>query len=151
MTTLLIGRNADIHVDAVLLALEQRGERVVRIDPENLLPENTSVSWRKSGAVIRTLNGDFDPFELDGVFCRYALESIRTESVNPITRFVFDEFWVALRGILLGSHANKWINDPFQEAIADHKPLQLLKAKEVGLQVPSSIISQVRDELLAFV
>lgn len=150
MTTLLIGRNADIHVDAVLLALEQRGERVVRIDPENISPENTFVSWRTGGTVIRTLDGDFDPCELDGVFCRYAMEAIRTESVNPMTRFAFDEFWVALRGILLGAHTDKWINDPFQEAVADHKPLQLLKAKKIGFQVPSSIISQVRDELLAF-
>lgn len=154
MLVLLIGRDADLHLDSVLQELRRRKVRTIRLDPERLNPQNTSVSnsWSADAdsASIETYAGRIATSEVQGVLCRYAIETLEPTSSEPIIRFKEAEFFAAVRGLLLQIHGARWINEPFQEARADHKTLQLSLAREVGLQVPPTLVSQSRDELLRF-
>lgn len=153
MPALLIGLDSDLHLDSVLLELKRNGQRVIRLNPERMTPENTRISWSpgSNAGQIVSCGEAFALRDVRSVFCRYAMEAMRTDSNDPIDRFVFDELWVAIRGVLAGSIPSlHWINDPFREAWADHKPLQLAMAKSIGLRIPSTIISQDKDELAAF-
>lgn len=150
LSILLLGRDGDLHVDAIVLALEQKRVQVVRLDPERIAPENTRISWRPDSALISSYDGEFETSKVQGILCRYALEALQSESKDAIERFVFNEFWTAFRAALLGIPRCKWINDPFCEAAADHKPLQLSVARHAGLKIPPSLVSQDKDELAKF-
>lgn len=146
MTVLLIGRDADLHIDAVLVELQTRGVPWIRLDPERIVASKTRLEATygdcSSPTTIETYAGHIEPHEISGVLCRYALEAIELPTADAIARFAAAEFQAAQRGILLHIDAHRWVNDPFAEARADHKPFQLFAAQRVGLKVPPTLVSQ---------
>jgi glutathione synthase/RimK-type ligase-like ATP-grasp enzyme len=150
LTVLLLGRDGDLHIDAIVLALARRHAHIVRLDPERITPENTHISWRSDTATIDSYDGKFETNKVQGILCRYAIEALLPESQDAVGLFVFNEFWTALRAALLNIPKCRWINDPFCEAAADHKPLQLSIAERVGLKIPPTVVTQDRDELARF-
>ncbi|MEO8801789.1 MAG: hypothetical protein ABI375_00360 [Rudaea sp.] len=154
MTVLLIGRDTDLHIDAVLLKLKMCGTSWIRVDPTRVVQRDTQLkaTWdgRQSTSIIDTYAGSIIPSEITGVLCRYALEAIDSSTTDPLARFGEAEFWTTFRGILLHIGDHRWINDPFVEARADHKPFQMFTARSVGLKVPPTLISQDAAALRAF-
>ncbi len=154
MSVLLIGRDSDLHLDAVLVELKRRNVKTIRINPERLDALNTKIvrSWSEAytTASIETYAGKIALSEVTGVLCRYALEALVPLSSDALARFRDAEFWAAIRGLLLEIDGSRWINDPFQEARADHKILQLSLAKGVGLLIPPTLVSQEKNEIVSF-
>lgn len=151
----LIGRDSDLHLDAVLHQLHSHEIRTFRFDPErlDLLDTTLSATWSNGtvSAEIDTYAGLLAVSEVRGVFCRYAIENLEIAPGNALDRFKGAEFWAAVRGVLLQVPATRWINDPFAEARADHKAWQLSLAQQVGLRIPATLVSQSRDQIIRFI
>ncbi len=74
-------------------------------------------------------------------------EEIEDPRVRRYCRLESDRL---IRGALLASSI-PLVNDPVRQSAADHKPLQLRVAREIGLRIPSTVITNDPDEALRFV
>lgn len=150
----LLGLDSDLHLDAMVLALKNDRIPFIRIDPSRVNQRNTAVTVQLSAqgtsATIKTYSGTFHTQEVLGVWCRYALETLNSTCKNDVARFIEEEFFTTFKGALLCIPRHRWINDPFLDARADHKPYQLHVATLHGLRIPESIVSQDQAELIQF-
>ena len=63
---------------------------------------------------------------------------------------VANEWGEAIEGFLAHVPADRWMNHPTANVRASHKLEQLTRAQQYGLRVPSTLVTQARDELDAF-
>lgn len=151
---LVIALQTDLHVDSVLNHLNEKGVRVVRIDPtlDESIPEKVSIKYKTSFDSFYKLtnNNLFNPMECNGVFCRFALESLIVSSDDPLVNFSSSESLCAFLAPLRMIDSSRWINDPWIENKVDCKILQLKIADSLGLKIPDFIVSSNYNDLISF-
>lgn len=80
MTVLLIALESDLHADAVVDHLAKLGADVVRIGPSNdgSLPVKIRITSSPRFETFYEFEGglSLDPTGVDGIFCRFAIDSI---------------------------------------------------------------------------
>ncbi len=149
MTVLILAQDRDEHGAAVAAELEQLGGRAEIVDT-SLFPDRaglvarfeTCEHCRKQLFLLELERGRIDLGEVGAAWWR------RPQSPAPsphLTRqdhqiFAVNETHEALRGLW---HALDvfWINDPGRDEVAHRKVLQLRVAQEVGLEIPSTLVT----------
>lgn len=144
-TVLVLTEPSDTTADLVVKELDHQGARVFRADTGDF-PLSLRVSawfdgsWRGE---IHGPDGSVDLHDIRSVYVRRPTAFTFPASMNDAEeRFAARE---ARRGIggLLMSLPCSWVNHPSREADAEYKPLQYTTAAACGLDVPSTVITNV--------
>ncbi len=138
----------DVTADVVIVELERRRVPVFRCDP-GAFPSTLVLDARFGGGWTGHLRTDRRSLDLGDVACAWWRRptSITVPPEVPQADWVRAEARAGLRGVLA---ALPWLNHPDDIRAAEHKPLQLATAAQVGLTVPATLITNDPGEARAF-
>lgn len=157
MTILIISEQQDPHAQAVMAALTRRGERDVRLLDFRDFPMRMTLGMR----IGRSQPGRFalrfpdgavvDMSQVKSVWWRRPQAfGLPSEGLTPEARhFALSETATAFQGMWQASRA-LWVNDVVRDAAASHKPWQLEVARDVGLSIPETLITNDPQTALGF-
>lgn len=153
MNILILGNSEDAHAAHLKDALTQVGVRADYLNTSQF-PTQVSLSWQPdSHAGYLTLS--------DG--CRLHLQDIHSifwrsfsgVQIPPIQdsyqqRIAFNDSMSALRSVMQGTSI-RWVNSWQAYQFHKEKPLQLKLAKQLGIAIPTTLISNDPEAILEFV
>ncbi|MBD0837149.1 ATP-grasp ribosomal peptide maturase [Streptomyces sp. TRM68416] len=154
-TVLVIAARDDWPTDRVVKALTDGGAEVFRMDtaefPQDLtLAGHIDARCGWSGG-LTTAHRAVDLADIDAVYFRapnaFALPSAMS---GPERRFAAAQARAGLGGII-SALTCRWVNHPAAMSRAEYKPLQLATARECGLAIPPTLITNSPDAVRAFV
>jgi hypothetical protein len=151
---LVVSHAEDAHAGPVIEAVRRRGERCVLLDLAEV-PRRARFSFSAGrsgrGATFTGLEGG--PVEASGigaVWWRRPRQYVLDPALSPThAAYATVQVHAALSG-LWGSLDAAWINEPWADERASHKPVQLAAAEAAGLAVPPTLISCVPEDARAF-
>ncbi len=152
---LIISSPDDVHAQAVMTELSRLGR------PHRLLNLSEFPSQLRLTARLDGDQSDFTLTFADGA--RISMDEVSAvwwrrpqafgfpaEIKDPAHRyFAQSEANTAFQGMYQSSEA-LWVNNTARDAAASHKPWQLKLAREVGLSIPETLITNDPEEALAF-
>lgn len=153
MNILILGDASDAHAAHMKNALTQAGAAVDYLDT-SLFPKQLRLSWRPDTQVGcltlpsgRRLNLD----DIHSVFWR----NFSGISVPPLKDFnqqqvAFNDSMSTMRS-LMQACGTRWVNSWQAYQFHKEKPLQLSKAKQIGVTIPATLISNDPQEVREFV
>lgn len=142
---LLVTNKRDLTTDFVVAELRQRGLAFARLNTEDIAEGDVELAigggWN--------LNVEGERVELDKVTAAYFR---RPEAPRPRpgvaaaehARYCVDE-WSAVMRSLWNLLEGRWLNSPFAILRAEDKPRQLTVARDVGLPVPDTVVTNRLD------
>jgi ATP-grasp ribosomal peptide maturase len=138
----------DVTADAVIVELERRGVPVFRCDP-GAFPSTLVLGARFGGSWTGHLRTDRRMLDVADVACAWWRRPtpIAVAVEVPHADWVRAEAVAGLRGVLA---VLPWLNNPDDIRAAEHKPLQLATAAQVGLTVPATVVTNDPTEARAF-
>ncbi|MEV0596010.1 ATP-grasp ribosomal peptide maturase [Nonomuraea cavernae] len=145
----------DATADPVTQRLFERGVPVTRLDPADFLGAAAGMSARfgshgMSGRV-RTASREV---QLRGVRAAWWRRPTpyreRAGGQERIARFAVNEAGLGFGGVLAALPDCLWVNHPWCNHAAEHKPAQLGTAAACGFTVPETLITNEADEARAF-
>jgi MvdC family ATP-grasp ribosomal peptide maturase len=152
---LLVTHSGDYFtVERVAEALARRGARPVRFDTD-LFPEaiRLSATLRAGGArnVLGVGGVEVEASEVRAVWARRVWPPRLSESLDERFRAAcVRESAAALEGFFDGLCGARWVNDPLRERAAENKLLQLRAAREAGLDIPPTLLTNDAARARAF-
>jgi catechol 2,3-dioxygenase-like lactoylglutathione lyase family enzyme len=152
---LLVTHSGDhFTVERVAEALARRGARPLRFDTD-LFPEEVrlSASLGPGGAwnVLRVGEGEAESSEVRAVWARRMWPPRLSETLDERFRAsCVRESAAALEGFFDGLCGARWVNDPQCERAAENKLLQLRAARESGLDIPPTLLTNDAARARAF-
>ena len=153
-TALLLTHTADrFVVERVREGLARRGARAVRFDTD-LFPSEARLAARIGDATGHRLacgGEELDLAEVDAVWLRKVWTPRLDERLDPRMREgALRESTAALQGFLDGLRGARWIDPPDRVRAASNKLRQLRIAREVGLDVPATLMTNDPDAVRSF-
>ena len=140
----------DATADYLASFLKTNGLPLIRLDTDTLLP-GVRVGYSQS-TVWLTLNGStYTSEDITQVWYRrpQALKDVALESSSE-GKYTLSEWTECLEGFFAHIPVSRWMNHPTVNALASHKLEQLSRARELGLRVPKTLLTQNKEELRAF-
>jgi len=142
---LLISNKWDLTVDFVVLELQRRSYPYYRLNAEDLAFKDASIRISPLRVKIGDQKGGCDLHDIGVIWNRrpgHPYDDMpRSERPSPaVQEFVKDQ-WYNWRSALELLPGVAWINDPSSEALMENKVRQLVKASEVGFDIPKTIVS----------
>ena len=151
---LAVSHPDDAHAAPVMAAVARLGWRCVMLDLATL-PGRTGLSFSagrpRNGARFEGVDGEaIDAGEVAAVWWRRPRPYVADPALSAAAAdFATTQVHAALSGIW-GSLRAGWVNDPWRDERAAHKPAQLAAAEAVGLAVPPTLITCVPAQARAF-
>ena len=150
---LIVAPENDIHALAVARSIiEETSTDKVRIFDSATLPLSATISIGTDGWSLRDRRGQaLDSDDITAVWWRRSKKPhVSREIVDPIARgFAERECDHALKAIAMWS-GYLVINPSDKVLIANNKPIQLMKASAVGLEVPETLITNNKEQAEEF-
>jgi len=139
-TILIVSTVADTATDMVVQSLTARGVAHQRINTEDFPFERAlTLDYQLDGKTSIAICGSI--LESQSIWYRRLRSPARPESMDPgIYDFCLRENRAALLGGLLTQSA-RWMSHPAAVWRAEFKPYQLQIARQVGLRIPKTIVS----------
>jgi len=151
-TVLILTQDFDPTVDPVVQRLGAKGARVVRVDlsyfPASL--SLTSSDFNGGRQLLRHAGREVDLGDLSGVWYRRPTAFDFGDMGEAEQQFARREALHGIGGILRATDC-LWINRPDVDAVAELKPYQLHVAKQVGMRVPRTLLTNDPGEVAALV
>ncbi len=153
-TVLLLTHTADRFViERVAGALARRGARAFRFDTD-LFPSEARLSARAGGDATHGLECHGESLDLADVRAVWA-RKIWTPRIDErmdakLREGALRESTAALAGFLDGLHGARWVDAPDAVRGASNKLRQLRIAREVGLEIPRTLVSNDPAAVRAF-
>ncbi|MFD9500184.1 RimK family alpha-L-glutamate ligase [Streptomyces sp. NPDC060035] len=160
---LAISFRGDLHAIAVQHAVRSRGHEfhIVECDA---VSGRASVTWRSHGdeeahgvgaATVLTSEGvTVSPEEAAVLWWRRAKADQQMTASEPAAaqevRLVNNDCRGALAGTLAAAFQGEWISPPDATDRASDKVYQLAVARDSGIRVPRTLVSQSREDVVAF-
>ncbi|MFJ3937046.1 MULTISPECIES: ATP-grasp ribosomal peptide maturase [unclassified Streptomyces] len=146
----------DVTTDIVLRVLAARRVPVVRLDPgtDLLAGSSLSASYGTGGqrGVLRTPSRDLDLTRVQSVWVRRPSAYDGPPGLDEHDRrFAREQAFWGIGGVLASLPHAHYVNHPWNNRAAEHKPTQLAAAQRVGFLVPDTLITQVAREAREFV
>lgn len=154
MAVLVIAARDDWPTDRVVKLLSDRGAEVFRMDtaefPQDLtLAGRIDVRQGWSGGLAASHRA-VDLAEVESVYYRAPTPFRFTDGMSvPERRFAAAQARAGLGGII-SALGCRWVSHPAAMARAEYKPLQLATARESGLTIPPTLITNSPDAVRAF-
>ena len=151
---LAVSHPDDAHAAPVMAAVARLGWRCVMLDLASL-PRHTGLSFsagrRRNGARFAGVDGAaIDAGEVAAVWWRRPRPYVADPALAaPVADYATTQVHAALSGVW-GSLRAGWVNDPWRDERAAHKPAQLAAAQAAGLAVPPTLITSVPEDARAF-
>lgn len=157
MTIFIISEPQDIHAQSVMAALTRMGETDVRLVDFRDFPLRMSLTMRQgnghpSDFSLTFPDGRRVPMaEVKSVWWRRPQTfGLPAQGMAPHARhFAMTEAATAFQGMWQASEA-LWVNDVVRDAAAAHKPWQLEVARQIGLSIPETLITNDPDQVRTF-
>lgn len=152
---LIITSEADSHIGPVAHHLDEMGIQWIRLNTGSFATNVLLELDPGTGAGSLYIRDSAKTVELRKVRAVWYRKPVPVEVSHfsmerPELDFVEAEITEILMGLYaLLSHAN-WINNPFTSRISHRKLVQLKVAKEVGFEIPQTIVTNDPHEALAF-
>jgi glutathione synthase/RimK-type ligase-like ATP-grasp enzyme len=151
----IISSPDDVHAQAVIAELDRMGHahRLLNLaDFPTKLRLTARLDGKRSDFALTFADGFHLPMEeVTGVWWRRPQAfGFPAELKDPAHRhFAQSEAVTAFQGMYQASEA-LWVNNVVRDAAAAHKPWQLKLAREVGLAIPETLITNDPEEARAF-
>lgn len=152
---LIFTNDQDIHTDLVLRELVRRGIDVVRMHTDRY-PCGIDMTHRADGETSVRISDSGKEFllsEITAVWYRRPKEPVVDSSVKegPARAFAKAESQHALESMYVMLEGARWVNPYWAARRARYKLLQERVAREVGLEMPASILTNEPEEARAFI
>lgn len=153
MNILILGNSEDTHAAHLKDALTQAGATVDYLDTR-LFPTHLRISWQPDTQVgYLTLPGgrQLNFQDIRSVFWR-SLSGVYVPSLKDSNqqRIALNDSISTLRSLIQACPAH-WINSWQAYQFHKEKPLQLSKAKQIGVTIPATLISNDPEQVIEFV
>lgn len=142
MNILILGNSEDAHASHVRDALTQAGAVVNYLDTR-LFPTHIQASWQPNTQVgCLTLPGEikFNLQDIHSVFWRNFSAPYIPSLKDSVQRIAFSDAMSTLRTLIQADSA-LWVNSWEAYQFHKEKPLQLSKAKQIGVKIPATLVS----------
>ncbi|WKK26896.1 ATP-grasp ribosomal peptide maturase [Streptomyces olivoreticuli] len=151
---LVITAQDDWPTDRVVKVLADRGVEVFRMDtaefPQRLTLAGRIDARRGWAGGLFTPHRVVDLAEISGVYYRRPNTfRLAGDMSEPERRFAAAQARAGLGGIISALDC-RWVNHPAAMSRAEYKPLQLAAARECGLTIPPTLITNSPDAVRAF-
>ena len=152
---LLVTHSGDhFTVERVAEALARRGARPVRFDTDRF-PEEVRLSATPepdgAGYIFGADGVEFEASEVRAVWARRIWPPRLSERLDERFRAAcVRESAAALEGFFDGLGGARWVNDPQSECAAENKLRQLRAAREAGLDIPPTLLTNDAARARAF-
>jgi MvdC family ATP-grasp ribosomal peptide maturase len=152
---LLVTHSGDhFTVERVAEALARRGARTLRFDTDRF-PEEVRLSavLGPNGArhILRAGDAEVEASEVRAVWARRIWPPRLSDELDERFRAAcVRESAAALEGFFDGLGGARWVNDPRSERAAENKLLQLRAARESGLDMPPTLLTNDAGRARAF-
>jgi glutathione synthase/RimK-type ligase-like ATP-grasp enzyme len=152
MNVLILGNSEDAHAAHLKQALTQAGATVDYLDTR-LFPTRLRMSWEPETQVgCLTLPGGrrLNFQDIQSVFWR-SWSDVYIPSLKDANqqRIAFNDSISTLRSLIQACPA-RWINSWHAYQFHKEKPLQLSKAKQIGVTIPATLISNDVEQVIEF-
>lgn len=145
---LIITSKVDPHADKVIEYFYNWQVKFFRFNTEDF-PINTKLSWTianpgKENFLLQTSHGrEIQRNEIKSVWYRKPLPFVFDKKItNPqVKDLINSESNATINGLYLNLNDILWINNPHQNRITSHKLFQLRIAKELGFEIPDTLIT----------
>lgn len=147
---LIVTQRDDIHADWLIAELHNRQTSFLRFNTEDY-PQRTQIAWRSDGQrTLRFPNRERDLAEISAVWYRRPAPPQLASDLPPSTAaWARSEAREALLGVWRTLNA-VWVNHPDCNRVAESKLNQLQLAREVGFEVPATLVTNDRDAVREF-
>lgn len=151
---LILTRECDEHADQVMDVLRRKGADCVRLETAQF-PTTVNITSAFEGCRTRkTVVFDeriVDASATTAVWNRRPLPPVASSQLSsPDQEFVRTESWQCLNGFLHSLNTAFWVNGLSADRAASYKVFQLEVAHSVGLEIPSTLITNDPAEVLRF-
>lgn len=134
--------------DWVEKELRLRGSKFIRINYEESLTDTLWDIEISNNGIFLKINGHI--VQPKAVWMRRWGYPLIPKMQDELSKFfVFNEF-LSMSSGLSSLIDTKWINHPHKEKISTNKILQLVEAKELGWEIPNTLISNNLHEVIKF-
>ena len=153
MNILILGNSEDAHAAHLKQTLTQAGATVDYLDT-CLFPTQLRLSWQPdTGVGYLTLPGGrkLNFAEIHSIFWR-SFSGVNVPSLNDPDRqrIAVNDAMSAMRSLLQAIPC-RWVNSWQAYQFHKEKPLQLHKAKQIGVKIPATWIGNDPEDAIAFV
>jgi hypothetical protein len=146
---LIVSERGDLTADFLILELEARGAEFLRFNTEDY-PTAVGLSWRPGGARLSIRGDSCDLRDIDSVwFRRPRPPQMPAEYSTEEASWAAREANEALQGAWRTLQA-RWVNHPDANRRGECKPEQLRTARDLGFEIPSTLITNEPRELSTF-
>jgi hypothetical protein len=147
---LIVTQRGDIHADWLIAELHSRQASFVRFNTEDY-PQRTQIAWRSDGQrTLRFGDREQDLAEISAVWYRRpAPPKLASDLPASTAVWARSEAREALLGVWRTLDA-VWVNHPYCNRVAESKLNQLQLARELGFEVPATLVSNDRDAVREF-
>jgi glutathione synthase/RimK-type ligase-like ATP-grasp enzyme len=153
MNILILGNASDVHAAHIKNALTQAGATADYLDT-SLFPTQLRVSWRPhtlNGCLILPGGRQLKLQDIHSVYWRnFSGVYIPPLKDSNQQQVAFNDSMSTLRTLMQACPA-KWVNSWQAYQFHKEKPLQLCKAKQIGVKIPATLISNNPLEVREFV
>jgi glutathione synthase/RimK-type ligase-like ATP-grasp enzyme len=152
MNILILGNSKDVHAAHLKNALTQAGARAEYLDT-SLFPTQISLSWQpntQEGYLTLSDGYKLNLSDIHSVFWR-SFSGVRIPPIKDSEhqRIAFNDAMSAMRSLMQGSSIH-WVNSWQAYQFHKEKPLQLSKAKQIGVAIPPTLISNDPEAIAKF-
>lgn len=150
---LLATNEEDITTDFIVLELQRRGLPFFRLNSERLSEGFSSFSPTEDGKswLIHWQDRELDLSKVKaGYYRRPGIPTASERISDDAAKQYAASEWRSLLASLLNAIEPLWLNSPLKIQTAENKPLQLCLAKQIGLPVPRSIVTNCYNDIIAF-
>ncbi|MBN3883472.1 MAG: hypothetical protein HWQ44_10970 [Nostoc sp. JL34] len=150
---LIIADTADTHADAIESVLKDKNQLIYRLNLDKEALSKTSFSYRDNNTTIYTHQGRITTCEIGAIWVRkgfveLSLEERESETIDEI---IWRNEWNrSLLGLYHALSQHPWISPLPLVIKADNKLYQWSVAREIGLKVPATLTSNIKQEIEDF-
>jgi glutathione synthase/RimK-type ligase-like ATP-grasp enzyme len=153
MNILILGNSEDVHAAHLNQALTQAGATVDYLDTR-LFPTQLRLSFRPDlgvGDLMLPEGKKLNLSQIHSVFWRtFSGVKIPTLNDTNLQKIAYNDAMSGLRSLFSACPA-RWINSWQAYQFHQEKPLQLNKAKQIGVTIPATLISNDPEQVITFV
>lgn len=148
MTFLIVTNRRDLTADYVVRELRRRGHPFVRLNTETIATGQVSINPKARSFRISLPGCRLHLEEVRAAYFRRPEEpSLPSAGIDPVDcRYAVGEWNGFLKSIYLYL-GDKWFSHPASIMLAEDKPRQLLKAVEIGFNVPDGVITNDFEDI----
>jgi len=141
---LILSNSQDIHADLVIRDLYRMGTEVIRFHPDTF-PSDVVIHYENSDILINDLyhKRTFSVGEIGSVWYRRPKKSVpHPDLMDEVQkRFCVDESQHLIENMYMLLESSCWVNPYFANIRARYKLLQRQLAKEIGFEMPDTIVT----------